>query len=185
MTGVMATKRSVVLAASATAAGLLIVGCGGQDAQRPAKTTATPSATVSQTPTAGKVAQLSVRVGRVGGGTPVHFGSAVRAQTGDSVQILVSVRSATRNGALVRIGVPRRPGPQLTVSASGGGKTTHASIEAAAGTAIRLTNPRYSCTLPPNTVCPASHVRVAGRAYGLTFKVPAGSLPIVLSALVA
>jgi hypothetical protein len=83
----------------------------------------------------------------------------------------------------VRISVPTAPGKRLTARVIEPAKGGKADISADSD--IRLENLRYTCGLPPKTICPAKDVEVKGSSAELAFSVTDESPPIVLTADVA
>ena len=84
----------------------------------------------------------------------------------------------------VTIRIPKTAAKQLEVTASVGEKEQQVTIRSADDKKISLEGIRYSCTLPPQTICPPE-VRVTDTAYEMTFSVAEAGPPVGLAAVVA
>lgn len=171
--------RSRLVMRTAVAGATLLVGCGGGGN----RTTASPTASKTQAAPASARVALSVA-----GGPPREkgkFGSAARVEAGDAVRLLVQVRGAGAVSAPVRISIPKAASRRLAVTASIGEKEERVTIRSAGGKDVSLEAIRYSCTLPPKTVCPAEQVRETDNAYELTFSIAEAGPPLGLAAIVA
>jgi hypothetical protein len=171
--------------AAAAAIVLLLGGCGGGgDGGNGAD--ASPTASGEKAEKAPASARLQLQVAGVGrAGEQPEFGSETRVEAEDAVRLLVDVRGTGDARAPVRISIPKTAARELEVKASLGEKEEQVTIRSAGDKKISLEALRYSCTLPPQTVCPAEDVRVTDDAYEMTFSIAEPGPPLGLSAVVS
>ena len=176
--------RSRLVTGSAVGAAVLLLGaCGGGGDEGGGKA-ASPTAGSGKTETAPASARVVLSVAGVPRDKRPEFGTEARVKAKDAVRLTADVRDAGSGDVPVRVRIPKAAAKRLEVTARVGDSEEQVTIRAAGGKDISLEGIRYSCTLPPQTVCPAE-VRVTDSAYELTFSVAEAGPPVGIAAIVA
>jgi hypothetical protein len=181
--------RTMTLFGCAAMLALLAACGGGDDDDSASQATATPGAKdegeASQGGGSGSSrARVRLRLAAVTPGEPVELGESARVGPDDRLQFVVGA-SRTGKGSPVTITIPKGPAERLEATASAAAGQSRAVIRSSTGDPIELEGVRYSCGLPPATVCPAEEAKTTDDGYELTFSFKRSSPPVVLSAVVA
>jgi hypothetical protein len=139
----------------------LISGCGGSSTKDTAPSTRNGVPNTSVLTEWARVALTSAPGGYVHSAT---------VKPGDIVDLATSVPRRGTSFPSVGIAVQRGPAGSLSVTASGSGQTSTATLKSANGQPISLMYPRYGCIAPPNpTFCPPTQAATEPSSYRLQF----------------
>ena len=165
-------------------AAVLIAACGddAEDTTTSASTETTATGTSAAEP---EPAKVTLGVAQSEPGEELEYAESARVRAKDRVAIRVAAREVPEAGSLVTISIARGASGELEVTASGGENDAKAAFESETDAEVEIVDVRYTCTMPPRTVCPAERAEQTDDAYELAFPVTKESPPIVISAAVS